>query len=403
VSSLEEFRDRCERWFAASYPRREAQTKPKFTWGDGSDDVSLFEEDDPERGDRDIAAARAWRRALAAADLAWITGPPEYGGLGLSVAHQRAFDDVQRGYDVAGNRLLLISLGMVAPTILAHGSDGAKARYLEALHDGRLVACQLFSEPAAGSDLASVACRAERHGDGWRVSGQKVWTSGAQFSDIGLALCRTADGPRHGNLTMFLVDMHAPGVEIRPLRQMTGGAAFNEVFLDAVEVSDDDRLGDVDDGWRVAMTTLSNERAAIGGEGFGGSGLLSWERYVEMVRALGASRDPSVRQELVALFVELRVARLTGLRAAANRRVGRAGPEGSFGKLALTRNYRRISGLVTRVLGPSLVADSGDWGTFAWSSYVNGVPGMRIGGGTDEVLLNAIAERQLRLPKEPRR
>jgi alkylation response protein AidB-like acyl-CoA dehydrogenase len=403
VSSLEAFRDRCERWFAASHPRREAATKPKFTWGDGSDDVSLFEEDDPERGDRDIAAARAWRRALAAAGLAWITGPPEYGGLGLSVAHQRAFDDVQRGYDVVGNRLLLISLGMVAPTILAHGSDGAKARYLEALHDGRLVACQLFSEPGAGSDLASVACRAERHGDGWRVSGQKVWTSGAQFSDIGLALCRTADGPRHGNLTMFLVDMHAPGVEIRPLRQMTGGAAFNEVFLDAVEVSDDDRVGDVDDGWRVAMTTLSNERAAIGGEGFGGSGLLSWDRYVEMVRALGASRDPSVRQELVALFVELRVARLTGLRAAANRRVGRAGPEGSFGKLALTRNYRRISGLVTRVLGPSLVADSGDWGTFAWSSYVNGVPGMRIGGGTDEVLLNAIAERQLGLPKEPHR
>jgi alkylation response protein AidB-like acyl-CoA dehydrogenase len=403
VSSLEEFRDRCERWFAASYPRREAATKPKFTWGDGSDDVSLFEEDDPERGDRDIAAARAWRRALAAADLAWITGPPEYGGLGLSVAHQRAFDDVQRGYDVVGNRLLLISLGMVAPTILAHGSDGAKARYLEALHDGRLVACQLFSEPGAGSDLASVACRAERHGDEWRVSGQKVWTSGAQFSDIGFALCRTADGPPHGNLTMFLVDMHAPGVEIRPLRQMTGGAAFNEVFLDAVEVSDDDRVGDVDDGWRVAMTTLSNERAAIGGEGFGGSGLLSWDRYVEMVRALGASRDPSVRQELVALFVELRVARLTGLRAAANRRVGRAGPEGSFGKLALTRNYRRISDLVSGVLGPSLVADSGEWGTFAWSSYVNGVPGMRIGGGTDEVLLNAVAERQLGLPKEPNR
>ena len=150
------------------------------------------------------------------------------------------------------------------------------------------------------------------------------------------------------------------------------------------------------------MTTLSNERAAIGGDGFGGSGLLSPDRYLEMVRAIGTAHDPHVRQALVSLFVELRVARQTGLRAAANRRAGRTGPEGSFGKLALTRNYRRISELVTQLLGPAVVADTGAWGTFAWSKYVTGVPGMRIGGGTDEMLLNAIAERQLGMPKEPR-
>jgi alkylation response protein AidB-like acyl-CoA dehydrogenase len=401
--SVEAFRSECEAWFAAHYSPREQLTRPKFAWGEGSDDVSLFEEAPADVSEREVAAARSWRGALAAAGLAWITGPVEHGGRGLSTAHQRAFDDVQRGYDVPGNRLLMISLGMVAPTILAHGTAGAKARYLGPLHDGRLIACQLFSEPGAGSDLASVACRAERRGDVWSLSGQKVWTSGAHFSDLGLVLCRTSDGPRHRNLTVFIVDMREPGVEVRPLRQMTGGAAFNEVFLDDVRVADDDRVGGIDDGWRVAMTTLSNERAAIGGDGFGGSGLLSPDRYVEMVRALGATGDPQVRQALMALFVELRVARQTGLRAAANRRAGRAGPEGSFGKLALTRNYRRISELVTQLLGPALVTDTGAWGTFAWSAYVNGVPGMRIGGGTDEMLLNAVAERQLGLPKEPRR
>jgi alkylation response protein AidB-like acyl-CoA dehydrogenase len=400
--SVDPFRRECEAWFGAHYAPREPSSRPRFAWGEGSDEVFLFEEAAPDVSDHEVAAAREWRAALAAADLAWITGPVDHGGRGLTTAHQRAFDEVQRGYDVPGNRLLMVSLGMVAPTILAHATPGARARYLAALHDGRLIACQLFSEPGAGSDLASVACRAERDGDGWSLSGQKVWTSGAHFSDLGLVLCRTSDGPRHRNLTVFLVDMRDPGVEVRPLRQMTGGAAFNEVFLDGARVDDDDRVGDVDDGWRVAMTTLSNERAAIGGDGFGGSGLLSPDRYLEMVRALGAAHDPHAREALVSLFVELRVARLTGLRAAAKRRAGRAGPEGSFGKLALTRNYRRISELATQLLGPALVADTGEWGTFAWSKFVTGVPGMRIGGGTDEMLLNAIAERQLGLPKEPR-
>jgi alkylation response protein AidB-like acyl-CoA dehydrogenase len=402
LSSIEEFRSRCERWFDANYHRRAAVARSELSWGEGPDNVSLFEEDDPDVGVRDIVAARAWRAALASADLAWITGPREYGGLELTIAHQRAFDDVMRAHDVPGNRLLMVSLGMVAPTILAHGSTSAKDRYLKALHDGRLVACQLFSEPGAGSDLASVNCRAEPAGAGWSLTGQKVWTSGAHFSDIGLALCRTSDGPRHRNLTVFVVDMHAPGVEVRPLRQMTGGVAFNEVFLDNVWVPDADRVGEIDAGWHVAMTTLSNERAAIGGDGFGGSGLLSADRYRELVRALGEANDPIVRQQLVSLYMELRVARLTSLRATANRRAGRPGPEGSFGKLALTRNYQRITKFVSQVLGPSLIADTGEWGTFAWSSFVTGVPGMRIGGGTDEVLLNAIAERQLGLPKEPR-
>ena len=399
MTDLDAFRAEVESWLDANYPRSDANAPRRVADSEQSDDVSLFEDLDDDIDE--VGDARAWREQLAAAGFAWITGPPEFGGRGLSMAHQRVFDETARRYNVPSNRLLMVSLGMIVPTILRHGSETAKARYLEPLMSGKLIACQLFSEPGAGSDLGAVSSRAIRDGDGWRVSGQKVWTSGAHFSDIGLCLCRTSDGERRRNLTMFVIDMRAPGVEVRPLRQMTGGAAFNEVFLDDVRVPDSDRVGDVDDGWSVMITTLQNERASIGGTGFGGVGLLSVERYVEMVRRHGRSDDPVVRQDLARLVCELRVAKYNGLRAAANRRVGRATPEGSFGKLALSRNYQRISDLVSRLLGPSLVADTGDSGTNAWSSFVLGVPGMRIGGGTDEVLMNAVAERQLGLPKDP--
>jgi alkylation response protein AidB-like acyl-CoA dehydrogenase len=227
-----------------------------------------------------------------------------------------------------------------------------------------------------------------------------VWTSGAHYSDIGEVLCRTSDGERHRNLTAFVVGMHAPGVEVRPLRQMTGGAAFNEVFLTDVWVPDQDRLGEVDGGWAVALTTLANERKAIGGEGFGGAGLLRFERYRQMVHALGGADDPVVRQAVADLFIHLRVARYTRDRIAAARLAGRApGPEGSVGKLQLTHNYLRISELVSRVLGPHLTADTGEWGTYAWAEFVLGTPGMRIGGGTDEVQRTILAERILGLSR----
>ena len=400
VTDVERFESECRAWLAAHYPLAPVKQRALFAWGEGPDDVPIFEEVDQDAERDGIERVRQWRRELWDGGLGWIAGPPAYGGRGLSAAHQQAFDRAARNYLVPGNRKLTISLGMVAPTILAHGTPSAKARYLEALHDGRLIACQLFSEPGAGSDLASVTARAVRDGSTWRVQGQKVWTSGAHYSDIGLLLCRTGDDSRHRNLTMFIVDMHAPGVDVRPLRQMTGGAAFNEVFLDDVAIDDDDRLGDVDDGWRVALTTLSHERAAIGGEGFGGSGLLSIDRYVVMAKALGRDRDPVVRQRLARLATELRVARLNGLRATQARRAGKQpGPEGSLGKLALSSNYQRISELVSTILGPSLIADTGAWGTYAWASFVLGAPGMRIGGGTDEVMKNVLAERVLGLPK----
>ena len=207
-----------------------------------------------------------------------------------------------------------------------------------------------------------------------------------------------AERARHHNLTAFVIDMHAKGVDVRPLRQMTGGSSFNEVFLDNVWVPDTYRLGEVDAGWTVALTTLSNERQAIGGGGFGGKGLLSIDRMMALMRYAGKDEDPASRQDFAALVSGLKTAAWTRQRLA-------AAPGGasmaSMLKLALCRDLNRVGDLAARCLGPAVVADTGAWGTYAWKTFLLGVPGYRIGGGTDEVLKNVIAERVLGLPKEP--
>ncbi len=291
---------------------------------------------------------------------------------------------------------------MVAPTILAHAIPEVKERYLRSLYRGDLVACQLFSEPAAGSDLAGIQTRANRDGDEWVISGQKVWTSGAQQSDLGEIITRTSvDKPKHKGLTMLLVDMKAPGVTVRRLRQMTGGASFNEVFFDEVRVHDSHRLGDVDEGWTVALTTLMNERAAIGG-GIGNRAT-SLTRFVELARYLGQAEDPLVRQQLADTYVKLQVARYTNQRAMAKIRAGQLpGPEMSIAKLSMTQNFQRLADMLSAMLGPRITADTGEWGTYAFGELVLGVPGMRVAGGTDEVMRNIVGERVLGLPKEPR-
>jgi alkylation response protein AidB-like acyl-CoA dehydrogenase len=382
--------------FLAGWPSR--SRSDTFEWGVGSDDVSLFEEADRAVESQRLDGLRAWRRALGTANLSWITGPPAYGGRGLRPEHQTAFDRLARERDVPSSAPLTVSLGIVAPTILAFGSAATKERYLAAMHTADVIACQLFSEPGAGSDLASVATRARRDAGGWRVSGQKLWTSGAHIADIGAALCRSSAGPRHHNLTALLVDMHSPGVEVRPLRQMTGGAAFNEVFLNDVWVPDDHRLGAVDGGWEVALRTLSNERAALGAGGLGGKGLLSVERILALLDISGHTDDPLARQEVAALVSGLRTATWMRGRLAAG---GSPGAKSSLLKLALCRDLTRLAGLVSKLLGPKLIADAGEWGTYSWSGFVLGLPGYRIGGGTDEVLKSVIAERVLGLPREP--
>jgi len=400
--SVDEFRDEAKAFLDANAEVRESDDRP-FVWGEGDDDVSLFEEIDREVELEQLAAAKAWRAKRFDAGFGWITGPAEFGGRELTSAHERAYQSLESKYLTPPGGFFGIGLGMVAPTILAHGSDAAKTAYLQAMYRGDIVGCQLFSEPGAGSDLASLQTKAERDGDEWVITGQKVWTSGAHYSDIGEVICRTdSDLPKHKGLTGFVVDMRAPGVEIRPLRQMTGGASFNEVFFNEVRIPDDHRLGDVNQGWTVALTTLMNERASIGAGGGGGMGLASVTRLAELCRHFDVIDDPIVRQKMMDVYINFQVSRYTNQRAMDRIKKGQLpGPEMSIAKLALTNNLWRTANFVADVLGPRITADTGEWGTYAWGSFLLGVPGMKVAGGTDEVMKNIVGERVLGLPKEP--
>jgi acyl-CoA dehydrogenase len=396
--SPEEFTAAATKFLDANLDRKEAEKT--FVWGEGSDKVNVFEERTRQQELEMLEESKAWRRKKFDAGFGWITGPTEYGGAGLTPAHERIFNRLESEYKVPNQGFFQIGLGMVAPTILAHASATAKDAYLKKMWRADIVGCQLFSEPGAGSDLASLQTKAIRDGEEWIITGQKVWTSGAHYSDIGEIICRTdVDQPKHKGLTGFIVDMKAPGVEIRPLRQMTGGASFNEVFFTEVRVRDDHRLGDVNNGWNVALTTLMNERAAIGG---GGGGADPLTRVYAMVRHYGLDRDPIVRDKLADLYTRYRVASYNNQRAMAKIRAGQTpGPEMSTAKMALTDNQLRLCAFLSEVLGPKIVVDTGEWGTYAWNQLILGTPGLRIAGGSDEVMRNIVGERVLGLPKEP--
>ena len=401
--TLEDFRAEAAAFLDSHASLRKDRTA---RWGEGPDGIAVLPEKTAEEERAEVAAAKAWRAQMFDAGFGWITGPVDLGGRGLPSSFQAAWSQLESRYQTPSQEPFGIGLGMVAPTILAHAIDDVRRAYLPGMYRGDIIGCQLFSEPAAGSDLAGLQTRAERDGDEWVLNGQKVWTSNAQYADIGEIICRTdPEAPKHRGLTGFVVDMKAPGVEVRPLRQMTGGASFNEVFFTDVRVPDSHRLGDVNQGWTVALTTLMNERAAIGGGGGGvGGGGAVIDRVIGVVSNIGDPSDPVLRDELANVIINMRVARLTGQRAAAKIKAGQLpGPEMSIGKLALTQNLQRISALVSRALGPRLCADSGEWGTYAWGQFVLGVPGMRVAGGTDEVMRNIVGERVLGLPKEPAR
>ena len=399
--TLEEFRGEVLAFLDAHAERKPEETK--FVWGEGDDDVAMFEEVDPEEERRQLEAAKAWRASRYDAGLGYLTGPKEYGGRELPASYERLYVTLESKYAVPRQSFFGIGLGMVAPTIKDHARPEIAERYLPQMYRADIVGCQLFSEPGAGSDLAGLQTRAERDGEEWILNGQKVWTSGAQYSDIGEIICRTdPDQPKHKGLTGFVVDMHAPGVEVRPLRQMTGGASFNEVFFNDVRVPDDHRLGDVNQGWTVALTTLMNERASIGGGGGIGAGVANVTRLAEMLRQFGGIDDPVLRDELMQVYTGFQVAKLTSQRAMDKVKAGQLpGPEMSIGKLALTQNLTRTGELVAKILGARMTADTGEWGSYAWSKFVLGTPGMRIAGGSDEVMRNIVGERVLGLPKEP--
>jgi alkylation response protein AidB-like acyl-CoA dehydrogenase len=357
----------------------------------------------------------AFKGAMYDLGLANVGFPPGFGGLGVAPGLQRI---VTEQVVAAGGPAPMVSigLGMGAPTIAVHGTDAQRAQWLRPLFTGEEIWCQLFSEPGAGSDVASLATSAVRDGDEWVVNGQKVWTSLAHEARWGMLVARTdPDVPKHRGLTYFICDMHAPGVEVRPLRQMTGQAEFSEVYLTGVRIPDADRIGDVGDGWRVAMTTLSNERTSIGGGGRAperGSGAIA-----EALRIWSTlpshRRTASARDRLMALWADAEVLRLTNQRAAAARRGGTPGPEGSIAKLAFGTLNQRIYELCVDLLGADAligfdyefrredhlgyVGPAGTARQFFLRSRANSIE-----GGTTEIQRNIVGERSLGLPAEPR-
>ena len=376
--------------------------------GSGSDDLdstAIFAELAPEDDRRQLAESKKFRAELFDAGLGWICGPTDYGGRGLDRRYQVTFDLISAGFTTPTGSFFGVGLGMIGPTILAHATASIRDRYLRGIYRGDVIACQLFSEPGAGSDLAGVSTRARRSDQGWVINGQKVWTSVAQHADIGEIIVRTDPAAaKHDGLSAFIVDMRAPGVEVRPLRQMTGGASFNEVFLTDVVVPDDHRLGEAGEGWRVALTTLGNERATVGASGEFGNRLrfLRFPRLAEMLRRSGRSDDPVLRQAIARIYSSEQIADWSAAEAMQAVRAGQApGPGLSMAKLARTNHMREVSNFIAEVLGPDLVADGGEPHTFSWTQFLLGVPGMRIAGGSDEIQYKIIGERVLGLPKEP--
>ena len=361
-----------------------------------------------------------YRGALYDAGLAWVHFPEGWGGLGVAPTHQKIVEQKTRAAGAPSiDATQFFGLALAGPTVVSHASDDLKERALRRMFTGEDSWCQLFSEPGAGSDLAGLACKAVRDGDEWIVTGQKVWNTMAHLADKGMLVARTdPDQPKHKGLTYFMVDMHAPGVEVRPLRQITGEAEFNEVYLTEVRIPDADRIGDIGDGWRVSMTTLMNERTSIGGGGGGGPRPAGSGPIAEVVRIWNEElpehrRTPATRERLMQLWVDAEVLRLTNIRAGQNRKAGNPGPESSIAKLALALVNKDIYEFCVNMLGADgLIGYDFDMRR-ADAVGLEGPPGSSrkmflrsransIEGGTSEIMKNILGERVLGLPGEPR-
>ena len=365
---------------------------------------------------RTRADYEAWYGVFGRSGLVVPTWPRHYGGLDLRSAQARAADEVLRPYNLG--RLNPLGLNLAAPALLAHGSEQQRLRYLPAIVRNEEVWCQLFSEPGSGSDLASLSTRAQRDGDVWHITGQKIWTTWAHLADYAVLLARTdPDRPKREGITYFLIDLHQPGVEVRPLRHMGGEVDFNEVFLDGAVVPDDQRVGDIGTGWKVANATLSGERQMVSGSGSGGVDRIGGsgaEHLIRLARSVSADGrpggwdDPVRRDAILRLWSEERVRDWTNQRVRAQLRAGRPpGPESSIGKVHQGELNQRIQLMATDLLGAGAMAwpapDGSDWA--ATLPYeVKGMLRSRantIEGGTTEVNKNILGERVLGLPREP--
>ncbi|HJR19310.1 MAG TPA: acyl-CoA dehydrogenase family protein [Actinomycetota bacterium] len=356
-----------------------------------------FEREYPDPGKPDPERARTWHRRVAAAGWGAPSWPVEFGGKGYGPLESTIWGEEKSriGATLWFNG---VGFGMAGPTIIAHGTEEQKARYLPPLLNGDEIWCQLFSEPGAGSDLASLSTRAEREGDEWIVNGQKVWSSLAHQAQFGLLLARhDFDVPKHKGLIYLIVDMAAPGVEVRPLKQMDGNAHFNEVFLNDVRVPHADRLGEPGDGWRIAITTLMHERMSIGSAS--GGYTFPFEKLVAIARERSAGGiDPLIRDALARVYTQGRILELLNARILA--KIGRGqipDAEGSIAKLVVANLVGQSAAVGMQMLGPdgTVMGDEGVQRAFL------GWPAFRLGGGTDEIQRNLIGERVLGLPRDP--
>ncbi len=395
-TDVETYREQARDWLAANAPKRGASDDAQPMGG------PAHEMGSPEERDY-VAFAKQMQAKLHDAGFAGITVPKEYGGQGLTRAHQAAFTREAAGYALPAVNGL--GFGLFIPTVLAHGTEEQKKHYIPKVVRNELIFCQLFSEPGAGSDLAGVQSKAERHENEWILNGQKVWTSGAQIADIGGGPFRTdPDLPKHQGLSFFVVDMHQPGVEVRPIVQITGESHFNEVFFTDARTSDENLLGGMGEGWRVALTMLMNERMTLGGGGGGpqrrggGEGAI-----VRLARELGLFEDAEVRDKVIDYFIQQRVLSMLGERMAENAKNKPPGPEFSIMKLMGTRVGAKITELAPNLIGPGGAAwESDDSPGRRWTQNLLASRSGKIAGGSDEILLNIIGERVLGLPQDPR-
>jgi alkylation response protein AidB-like acyl-CoA dehydrogenase len=354
-----------------------------------------------------IERARAWQARKADAGWACITWPTAYGGRGATPIQSVVWKQEESRFRTPPD-IFAIGQGMLGPTIMVHGSEEQKQRYLRPMLRGEEIWCQLFSEPSAGSDLAGLRTSAVRDGDDWIINGQKIWTTGAQYCKWGMIVTRTdPSAEKHKGITYFIVDIQAPGIEIRPIKQINGLSGFNEVFFTDVRVPDTNRVGGVNDGWRAALTTLMNERHSIGGGGAGGPDFADLLQLAKAMTAGGrpAIEDHAVRQRLARFYIRLKGLQYTSYRTQTALSRGQTpGPESSIGKLVgapLRQDMASfaidLQGIAGAMSDRALAPDEG-----AWQQMYLGAPGLRLAGGTDEILRNIVAERLLGLPPEIR-
>jgi alkylation response protein AidB-like acyl-CoA dehydrogenase len=387
-----EYRAQVRAWLETNAPK-------------GAKGASLGDEDDSQ-----LETSKAWQAKKAAAGYAQIRWPKEWGGGGGSTIQSVIFSQEESRLGVSLGGPFAIGLGMCVPTVMATADDETKARFVGPAVRGEEIWCQLFSEPAGGSDVAAIRTRAIRDGDEWVINGQKIWTSGAHYADYGIVLVRTdPDAVKHKGLTMFWIDMKSPGITTKSIQKMSGARGFNEVFFTDVRVKDSQRLGALNDGWKVSIITLMNERASVGGGGGSpGGGAMSALRLAQKIEGEDGqplSKDSAVREKIADWYVKSEGLRFTGLRSLTALSQGKTpGPEASVSKLVQAAGAQDIGNEMMEIqdqygilLDEEFAAGGGQF-----QQMVMGAPGMRIAGGTDEILRNIIAERVLGMPGDIR-